>query len=254
MAICANRERNIGARLGVVIEFSVSDVRSIFSVANELQVISTTPATPRRLTRREMVQSLLASMGALAACPQIASSHPVFRHLSDAETLSKADAKAAATNWVPEFLDSHQNQTLVLLSERIVPGSSQAQVNRIIDLLLTVDTAENRRKFTDSLLAIDVESRKRFVRVFKALSADQQDEILTSLAAGKPSVDQDSGRRSIKKRLQQPALTLRDHFENVKAWIVGTYYSSEVGMRELGWTGDVYFVELPTCPHPEGHE
>ena len=120
--------------------------------------------------------------------------------------------------------------------------------------MLTVDTAENRRKFTDSLLAIDVESRKRFVRVFKALSADQQDEILTSLAAGKPSVDQDSGRRSIKKRLQQPALTLRDHFENVKAWIVGTYYSSEVGMRELGWTGDVYFVELPTCPHPEGHE
>jgi len=102
--------------------------------------------------------------------------------------------------------------------------------------------------------AIDVESRKRIGHLFKSLRADQQDEILTSLATGKPSVDQDSGRRSIKKRLQQPALTPRDHFENVKAWIVGTYYSSEMGMRELGWTGDVYFVELPTCPHPEGHE
>jgi hypothetical protein len=222
------------------------------SVANELQIIGTPPAT-RRLTRREIVQSLLAGMGALAAWPQVASAHPIFTHLSDAETLSKADAKAAAANWTPEFLNSHQNQTLVLLSERIVPGSSRAQVNRIIDLLLTVDTAENRRKFTDSLSTIDVESRKRFGRLFKSLSADQQDEILTSLAAGKPSVDQGSG-RSIKKRLQQPALTLRDHFENVKAWIVGTYYSSEAGMRELGWTGDVYFVELPTCPHPEGHE
>jgi len=223
-------------------------------VANELQLISTTPATPRRLTRREIVHGLLAGMGALVAWPQVASSHPVFRHLADADTLTKADAKAAAANWAPEFLDSHQNQTLVLLSERMVPGSSRAQVNRIIDLLLTVDTAENKRKFTDSLSAIDVESRKRFGHLFKSLSADQQDEILTSLATGKPSVDQDSGRRSIKKRLQQPALTLRDHFENVKAWIVGTYYSSEVGMRELGWTGDVYFVELPTCPHPEGHE
>jgi Gluconate 2-dehydrogenase subunit 3 len=223
-------------------------------LANELQVVSTAQATPRRLTRREIVQALLAGMGALAAFPQIASAHPIFTHLSDAETLAKADARAAAAKWAPEFLDSHQNQTLVLLSERIVPESSQAQVNRIIDLLLTVDTAENRRKFTDSLSVIDVESRKRFARAFKSLSVDQQDEILTSLATGKPSVDQDSGRRSIKKRLQQPALTPRDHFENVKAWIVGSYYSSEMGMRELGWTGDVYFVELPACPHPEGHE
>ena len=221
-------------------------------MANELEIIST-PATTRRLTRREIVQSLVAGMGALAAWPQVASAHPIFTHLSDAETLAKADAKAAAANWTPEFLNSHQSQTLVLLSERIVPGSSRAQVNRIIDLLLTVDTVENRRKFTDSLSAIDVESRKRFGHLFKSLSADQQDEILTSLAGGKPSVDQGSG-RSIKKRLQQPAVTLRDHFENVKAWIVGTYYSSEAGMRELGWTGDVYFVELPTCPHPEGHE
>ena len=219
----------------------------------ELPIISTTPGTTRRLSRREIVQGLLAGMGALAL-PQIASSHPVFRHLSDAETLAKADTRAAAARWTPEFLDSHQNQTLVLLSERIVPGSSQAQVNRIIDLLLTVDTPDNRRKFTDSLWAVDAESRERCGLRFKYLSPDRQDEILTSLATGKPSVDPESGRRSVKKRLQQAAFTPRDHFENVKTWIVGTYYSSEVGMRELGWTGDVYFVELPTCPHPEGHE
>src|SRR5712671_3563030 len=163
-------------------------------------------------------------MGALVL-PQIASSHPVFRHLSDAETLAKADTRAAAAKWTPEFLDAHENQTLVLLSERIVPGSSQAQVNRIIDLLLTVDTPENRRKFTDSLSAIDAESRKRFGRVFKSVSADQQEQILTGLATGKPSVDQDSARSFIKNRLQQPALTPRDHFDNVKTWVVGSYYS-----------------------------
>src|SRR5438045_6796097 len=101
-------------------------------------------------------------MGALAL-PQIASSHPVFRHLSDAETLAKADTRAAAARWTPEFLDSHQNQTLVLLSERIVPGSSQAQVNRIIDLLLTVDTPINMRKFRYSLCAVDDEFGQRCV-------------------------------------------------------------------------------------------
>jgi hypothetical protein len=222
-------------------------------VTNELKIISS--STPnRQLTRREIVQSLLAGMGALAAWPQLASAHPIFKHLSDAKTLAKADASAAAARWTPEFLNSHQNQTLLLLSERIVPGSSQAHVNRIIDLLLTADTSENRRKFTDSLSAIDVVSRKRFGIVFKSLSADQQEQVLTGLATGKPSVDRDSSRNAIKNRLQQPALTPRDHFDNVKTWVVGSYYSSEVGMRELGWTGDVYFVELPACPHSEGHE
>src|SRR5437773_6028064 len=115
---------------------------TIFSVPNELPTIRPVASTTRRLSRRDIVQGLLAGMGALAL-PQAVSSHPIFRHLLDAETLAKADTRAAAAKWTPEFLDSHQNQTLVFLSEGIVPGSSQAHVNRIIDLLLTVDTAEN---------------------------------------------------------------------------------------------------------------
>jgi len=46
---------------------------------------------------------------------------------------------------------------------------------------------------------------------------------------------------------------LRDHFENMKGWVVGTYYTSEVGMRELGWTGDFYFDHVPGCQHSEEH-
>jgi len=47
--------------------------------------------------------------------------------------------------------------------------------------------------------------------------------------------------------------TLRDHFEHLKGWIVGAYYSSEIGMRELGWTGNVFYAGFPGCPHPGGH-
>lgn len=39
----------------------------------------------------------------------------------------------------------------------------------------------------------------------------------------------------------------------MKGWVVGAYYSSEVGMRELGWTGDVMFESFPGCEHPGGH-
>lgn len=47
--------------------------------------------------------------------------------------------------------------------------------------------------------------------------------------------------------------TLRDRFEHLKGWIVGAYYSSEIGMRELGWTGNVFFASFPGCEHPGGH-
>jgi hypothetical protein len=44
-----------------------------------------------------------------------------------------------------------------------------------------------------------------------------------------------------------------DHFQNLKTWIVGAYYSSEFGMRELGWTGMLFFENYPGCQHLDGH-
>jgi hypothetical protein len=39
----------------------------------------------------------------------------------------------------------------------------------------------------------------------------------------------------------------------LKGWVSGAYYSSEMGMRELGWTEDRVFASFPGCEHPEGH-
>jgi hypothetical protein len=47
--------------------------------------------------------------------------------------------------------------------------------------------------------------------------------------------------------------TIRDHFENLKGWISGAFYTSEIGMRELGWTGEMFFQSLPGCEHQGGH-
>jgi hypothetical protein len=44
------------------------------------------------------------------------------------------------------------------------------------------------------------------------------------------------------------------HFQNLKDWIAGAYYSSEPGMRELGWDGNMIHQELPRCTHPGGHQ
>jgi hypothetical protein len=194
------------------------------------------------LTRREIVRRILGGLGAGVAWSGVAAAHPIHQHLVDLAALP--DSTMIAPDWAPEILNPQQNETLMLLAERMVPGSTEAKVNRTIDLLLGADSPENRRRFADSLSEVDNESKKRFGRVFKSLSFAQQDELLTQLSTVKTSNEPDPGGR---------AFTPRDHFENLKGWIVGTYYSSEMGMRELGWTDEQYFDELPSCPHPEGH-
>src|SRR5882762_7747902 len=120
----------------------------------------------RKLTRREMVEKLLAGMAAGVAWPLIASSHPIHQHVKNDATLDRADAAQKAVHWKPLFLNSQQNEMLVALSESIVPGSAKAHVNRFIDLLLSVDSTENQQKFAGSLAAIDGEAQHRLGRGF----------------------------------------------------------------------------------------
>ncbi len=210
------------------------------------------------IDRREMVRRLLGGMGAGFALPAIASSHPIHKHLGDAAALAEAEAKAAAAEWTPEFLDSHQNETLIVLAERIVPNSTKAQVNRFVDLLLTVDSSENQKKFISSLSAFEAESLGRHARPFKDLTEEQQIQILTAASTEKSGRPEGKGDWSwfdvpAKEAGEPPRVTLRDHFENIKGWVVGAFYSSEIGMRELGWTGQVAWDSFPGCQHPEGH-
>lgn len=205
----------------------------------ELPVFPRGSLTIEKPSRREMVRRLLASIGAGAAWPFLTASHPIYKHLASDDLLDRADSQHADENWKPLFLNPHQNETLIGLSEDVVAGSKNALVNRFIDLLLSVDTMENQQRFAASLAAFDVESQQRFGHLFKAASPAEQNTLLTQASSG------DTGAGS--------SSALREHFENLKGWITGAYYSSEVGMAELGWTGDRFFEEFPGCQHPEGH-
>lgn len=197
----------------------------------------------RGLSRRQLVQRVLGTAGTgLVLGP----------------TMEAADSKAASPEWQPVFFDSHQNETAIALAEQIVPNSTRAQVNRFIDTLISVDTQENQKKFLASLGAFDHEGIARYNKPFKELTEDQKNAILTAASTAEPSEPGQSGRRRRRPAVptpgsEEPVLTLRDHFENVKGWVSGAFYSSESGMKELGWTGQVAWKRLPGCPHPDEH-
>jgi len=209
-----------------------------------LTVLPPAPAGPGSLARRDVIRALVGGVGAGLTLPAVAESHPMHRHLSDATALGEADAAAAAGDWKPAFLDAHQSATLASLAEQVVPGSTAAGVTAFVDRLLSVDTPENQRRFLNALGALEGESIERYRHPWKTLSPAQQVELLTAASTAAPGTRDASGVASA---------TLRDHFDHLKGWISGAYFSSEIGMRELGWTGNVFHASFPGCPHPDGH-
>lgn len=201
---------------------------------------STNTRNGEGISRREMVQKLVggASTGiigsTLAASPA-----------SPAPELTKPNEVAKSIERNPLVLDAHQAQTLVVLAEIMIPGSTRAEVAPFIDLLLSVDTVEHREQFIGSISAMDGEALRQFGVPFKTASAAQQIELLT--AAAKPVAAPGSSESTASIASTLPANVLHGHFQNLKAWISKAYYSSETGMRELGWSDNYFYPELPEC-------
>jgi hypothetical protein len=167
--------------------------------------------------RREVLQRLAATFGAGFVLPVLAEGHPMRGHLADHALVAAADAAGG----LPTFLTAEQLSQLTAIAETIVPGSTKAAVAPFVDRLLAVDTPEHQQRFVAALDALT--SGKDW----SALTEPQRVEWLT---AADPR-----------------------HFQELKGWVVGGYYSSEIGMRELGWTGNMFYGDFPGCTHSNGH-
>jgi alpha-D-ribose 1-methylphosphonate 5-triphosphate synthase subunit PhnG len=204
------------------------------------KIIPVTPAdapAPDGIARRTMLQTLLGGVGAGLALPTVVEAqHPVQHHLASATGIEQAQKKAAVAAYKAEFFDAHQLKTLEVLAEAIVPGSTTAKVAPFLDQLLAVESTQNQRAILGALGAFDMAAIEKHGKAWKAITAAEQDALLQEASTAEAG----------KSKLRNP-------FQNLKGWIAGAYYSSEPGMRELGWTGNVFHTELPGCNHPGGH-
>jgi hypothetical protein len=169
----------------------------------------------------------MAGIAAGVVAPAIAAARPIelYRRLVErGGEISGAETALGASDWKPIFLNEKQDEVLVAVSETMVPGSDAAQVNRFVDLLLSVDSADRQKAFLASLAAVDEVSQQQFEHGFGELNAGDREKALTSLSHDR-----------------------KEAFGNLKEWIVGAYYSSEQGMKELGWDGNFAFDKYPTC-------
>ncbi len=192
----------------------------------------------RGISRREAARRLFAGIGAGAALPWSVTGHPIWKHFEDEHLMARAETITADGKL--HYLNAEQLESLTSFAEAIVPGSSKAKGAEFIDLLLSVDREKHQKEFVNSLETLEAETSKRYGKKFAAISATERNELLTHVST-LPKSDQDH-------------TPLRAAFENVKEWVSGAYYSSEMGMRELGWTPDRVFAEFRGCTHDARHD
>lgn len=163
-----------------------------------------------------------------------------------------ASKELERADWKPVFMSEHQNNTLMALSEFMIPstdtpGAKEALVNRFLDLLMSVENQDTQRAFVEALAYIDGACMERYKSAFIYVQREQQIEFLNLIAYphsqstwGEPVED----------------FPGYNHFQKLKQWIVGAYYSSPIGLKEIGWNGEFPHGALAGCEHagPEAQQ
>jgi hypothetical protein len=208
------------------------------------------------MKRRELLRAGVFAGAVAAIRPPVAGAQqnatipaPPDSQLTPAGRGVDASNDLAAANWKPAFLDEHQNETLIILSDLIIPatdtpGAKEALVNRYIDLVLAAETADEQRAFVNALSYLDGESMRRYKAAFRYLAREDQDDLLHSMAYAR------SG--STWTGDNAPPDAGHAHFQALKGRIVSAYYDSQAGTKELGWDSNFTHGVYKGCEHPEG--
>lgn len=173
------------------------------------------------MNRRQLFKSAVLGAGAAASA---SAQERIHVHL---ETLAPAQAAAMADpDWTPAVLDEHQNETVIVFSELIIPetdtpGAKAANVNRWVDLYLKDLSEDNGHAFLMGLGWLDGYTHKLHGQPFVKLTEEQQVAILETLDSAE----------------DEELETGAELFEKMKELTVQGYYTTKIGMDELNKNG-----------------
>lgn len=138
---------------------------------------------------------------------------------------------AQTAPWKPLLFDAHQNETVIALTELIIPatdtpGAKAALVNRHLDKQLHDGPVERQQQFLEGLAGLDGQAIRRHGHPFVRCTRGQQSGLLEGLET--------EGNR---------------FFGLAKRATAEIYYATEIGFKELNKDGRV--PAGFACTHPE---
>ncbi len=132
--------------------------------------------------------------------------------------------QAAKPDWRPSVLSAHQNDTVIAITDLIIPptdtpGAKAAHVNRYIDLFLRDGSLDQREAIVGGLAWLDAYAIREHGHAFvKCVPADQVVML---------------------KALDEGAGAGHSFFRQVKSLTSRIYYATEIGTQELNKGGRV---------------
>jgi hypothetical protein len=195
--------------------------------------------------RRGVLKTLVMGAGGLTTLPILGQAELARTPMSRMNMPADVDATAqTGANWKPQFFDAHQNETLIALTDLIIPatetpGAKAALVNRYVDLRYNEESAENQQELIQALAWFDGRSLALHNKPFVSLTAAQQTALL------KPLADPENVRPEDEAGVKA--------FGLIKNLTIFGYYTSKIGLdEELQYQGDTYNTSFPgACTHPE---
>lgn len=191
----------------------------------------------KSISRRDILRSLAVAVPAgsvLRLIPLQAAQH-VHR------LVERERAGSPAAQYAPKFFTDHQFRTLQSLCQAIIPaddeagGALEAGAPEFIDLL-TSENEEYQARLGGGLIWLDATCNRRFGKGYLDCAPQQKTEILNLMAY----------RRNEEK---DPALRPGvQFFSFLRKLTADGYFTSEIGIKYLGYIGNDFLAEFPGCP------
>jgi gluconate 2-dehydrogenase gamma chain len=187
------------------------------------------------ISRRDVLKSLAMSAAATSVLRTIpAQAAEYAHHMVAAE-------KAATKVYAPKFFSAHEYKTLQTLCQTIIPadadsgGAIEAGAPEFIDLL-TSENTEYQVTLRGGLMWLDSTCSDRYGKVYLDCSPQQQKEILDQIGYRKNALTDLSLTQGI------------EFFSFLRNMTSDGFFTSEIGIKYLGYIGSAFLKEFPGCP------
>ena len=193
--------------------------------------------TTQGISRRDILRTLAVGAVGGSVLQVIPAEAAEYAH----QMVHKEKAAAPAGKYTPKYFSAPQYATLLFLCDTIIPkdeksgGAVEAGAPEFIDLL----TSENEKyqlKLGGGLFWLDGFCTDRYANVFLECTPEQKKEVLDLIAY----------RKNAK---QDPALSQGiAFFAFLRNLTCDGFYTSKIGIADLGYIGNTALREFPGCP------
>jgi gluconate 2-dehydrogenase gamma chain len=190
----------------------------------------------KNISRRDLLRSLTIGVTAGSVLNMIPAEAAEHTHKLIAQ--EKADAGGT---YKPKYFPADQYKTLKLLCQTIIPadansgGAIEAGAPEFIDLL-TSENEDYQLALGGGIMWLDNTCADRYSSTFRNSTAAQQKEVLDLIAYRKNADTQPDLSQGI------------EFFSFLRNMTVDGFFTSEIGIKYLGYVGNTHVKEFKGCP------